>query len=321
MYPVIDDAKLASLHLFHNVEPASLQCWLDQCEVKTFAAGELLLSPLAANQALFIILQGRASVHLGDLDSAPIAMINAGESVGEMSLFDGELPSAYVKAETPLEVLVIPARVLFAMIDNSQLVARNLLFLLSSRLRHGNKTVSTSRLLQKEYEKHANMDALTGLHNRRWVDNFFQRIFANSSSTIASSLSILMVDVDDFKQFNDDYGHIVGDYALKQVADVLRDSVRPVDRVARFGGEEFLVILPDTPLAVAGTIAERICNNIRCKPLEYEGGHLTPITVSVGGAILQAGDNFERLISAADQALYQAKAEGKDGYRLNAGHL
>lgn len=309
----IDDTQLSRLLLFQSVNPETVRPWIDRCVRRDFPAGGVLLSIHEPTDCLYVILGGRVSIRLGSLDSNPIAHAEEGECIGELSAFDGNPPSAFVKAETPVSTLVIPHALMLDLVDHSHGVARNLLYLLSSRMRSGNHAVTNSLKLQKEFEQHANVDVLTGLYNRRWINDYFQRLMGRlQHQNELPKISVLMVDVDYFKTFNDRFGHLAGDQALRCVADAMRDSVRPTDMVARYGGEEFLIILPDTGEQEALLVAERVRSTVKKISIEMRDGKYPSVTVSIGIAHLQSGDDFVSLIKAADVALYQAKASGRD---------
>jgi diguanylate cyclase (GGDEF)-like protein len=178
--------------------------------------------------------------------------------------------------------------------------------------------------LQEAYhavEALAITDALTGLANRRRFD---QCLAAEWRRGIRDNqpLSLLLIDVDLFKSYNDQLGHLNGDTCLKQIAEAARCSVtRSGDLVARFGGEEFAVILPKTPAEGAGNVAESICSSIRARRIAHEGGAEGIVTVSIGCATIipQHGVNSAQLLELADQALYCAKRSGRNKV-CSAGH-
>jgi diguanylate cyclase (GGDEF)-like protein len=160
---------------------------------------------------------------------------------------------------------------------------------------------------QGELERLSVTDALTGLYNRRHLmgtlANEVQR-----SRRLRRTFSVLLADVDHFKQYNDTQGHLGGDAALVKVAEVLRKMTRGVDSVARYGGEEFVVMLIEAPIATAAAVGERIRARVAAE--EFSGGRMT---VSVGAAEYPThGDTPEELIASADAAMYQAKGEGRD---------
>ncbi len=165
----------------------------------------------------------------------------------------------------------------------------------------------------------AETDSLTGLLNRR----AFDAVMADELARVErgdSSLSLLMIDVDYFKRFNDTYGHGAGDSCLRSVADCLRASARRTDdRAARYGGEELALILPDTDEKVAVGLAEELCARLRDLRIPHTGSDKGIVTVSIGVATLARGSlptDAARLIARADEALYTAKRDGRDGVRL-----
>jgi diguanylate cyclase (GGDEF)-like protein len=154
-------------------------------------------------------------------------------------------------------------------------------------------------------------DELTLIFNRRQIIADLQREVAYAER-YDTPLSISMVDVDHFKRVNDSYGHAVGDAVLRSVAAFLRDNIRGPDIVGRYGGEEFLVLLPRARLESAMIQAGRLCSRLRAAPVETGELSLT-ITVSAGVAELRRGsEDWQKLLSRADAAMYEAKAQGRD---------
>jgi len=155
-------------------------------------------------------------------------------------------------------------------------------------------------------------DPLTGLYKRRYPTEMLDREIRRAVRA-EQSLGILMLDLDHFKKFNDTYGHDAGDTVLREAASFLSQSIRVEDVVCRFGGEEFVVILPTADLNASHTRAERICSKLRELTVLHQGQSLGMITVSVGVAALpQHGTSPRELLDAADAALYRAKREGRD---------
>lgn len=159
-------------------------------------------------------------------------------------------------------------------------------------------------------------DALTGLYNRRHLDQRIADEYA-TARRYQHPLSVLMIDIDHFKRLNDTHGHQAGDLALQHISRLLLDSIREVDIAARYGGDEFLVITPNTAIADARKLAERIRTRIESHALELAkaGQHrqVLRITASIGAAELASGmPSGEQLIKCADEALYQAKNSGRN---------
>jgi len=157
-------------------------------------------------------------------------------------------------------------------------------------------------------------DALTGLANRRRFDQCLSNEWRRCMRE-RKPLSLLLIDADLFKAYNDAYGHLRGDNCLKQIAEAIQDVVsRPGDLVARFGGEEFAVILPNTSAAGAFQLAQDICAIMRSRQLPHSGNPCGVVTISIGCGTLvpELGQHALTLIDCADQALYQAKRSGRD---------
>jgi diguanylate cyclase (GGDEF)-like protein len=158
--------------------------------------------------------------------------------------------------------------------------------------------------------RQATIDVLTGVATRRQVVAVLQKSWENSRLS-GKPLSLILLDVDFFKHVNDRYGHSVGDCALRGIASRIKGAVRDVDEVGRYGGEEFLAILPDTPLAIACEVAERMRERVASAPLHCEGRMLN-VTASLGVAQATARESVDRLITRADSALYRAKTQGRN---------
>jgi two-component system cell cycle response regulator len=158
-------------------------------------------------------------------------------------------------------------------------------------------------------------DQLTGLFNRRYMSRHLSTLLSEGSKPV----SFLMLDVDFFKQINDTYGHDVGDEVLKEFANRISANVRGIDLACRFGGEEFVVVMPDTDLSFAYLVAERLRQSVADAPFVLNGEvRQLPVTISIGVAASQNGDTPEVLLKRADQALYRAKREGRNRVAADA---
>jgi two-component system cell cycle response regulator len=165
---------------------------------------------------------------------------------------------------------------------------------------------------RRELEGLSVTDDLTGLHNHRALQQRLRDEFLRAQR-YNDPLSLLMIDIDNFKLVNDEHGHLFGDHVLRELAKVLTDAVRETDFLARFGGEEFLVLLPQTHFSGSLPVAERIWRNVAQQ--EFSDGKLaTRITVSVGVSFFPNKNvaSVDELVANSDQALYQAKHEGRN---------
>jgi two-component system cell cycle response regulator len=156
-------------------------------------------------------------------------------------------------------------------------------------------------------------DGLTGLHNRRYLDSHLQTLF-DRAVTRRRPLSVMITDLDRFKSINDTHGHDGGDDVLREFASRLRRNVRGIDLACRFGGEEFVVVMPDTDGAIAERVAERIRAEIATMPFPIgRDGKAVEVTISIGvSSILKGQDTVEAMMKRADLALYEAKNGGRN---------
>lgn len=156
-------------------------------------------------------------------------------------------------------------------------------------------------------------DALTGLHNRRYLDSHLVSLFEKAIGR-SRPLSLVICDLDRFKDINDRYGHDVGDEVIREFATRMRKNVRNLDLACRYGGEEFVVVMPDTDMVLARIVAERIRQEVAAHPFLVKGGALQlPVTVSLGVATLDGPQDLpEKMLKRADVALYNAKRAGRN---------
>jgi two-component system cell cycle response regulator len=155
-------------------------------------------------------------------------------------------------------------------------------------------------------------DALTGLYNRRYMETHISGLIEHAVSR-DKPLTVLVLDIDHFKSINDTHGHDAGDEVLREFAVRIRKSIRGIDLACRLGGEEFVVIMPETDLAVATTVAERLRRVIAGEPFAIQqGARRMDVTISVGIAALADSDDAASVLKRADRALYRAKRDGRN---------
>ncbi len=206
-----------------------------------------------------------------------------------------------LRVEAVTAVLVVCSAIWFA-------VAAGYISNLRSRLRESRQQIQAL----------ATHDGLTGLWNRRHIDVTLE-VATQHAARHATPLCVVLVDVDHFKRVNDRHGHAVGDQVLKAVADCLARSVRGEDHVGRFGGEEFLLILPATDLRQAVALTERLRQRLGDQPILPAGEG--PITASFGVAEWRDGEATGALVQRADKALYRAKAAGRNRVEASSGEI
>lgn len=310
--PSLSAQTLAEQFLFEGERPELIAWLLPYSRLQHLPAGALLISPRQTADRVFLILEGEVEVRVGRHAGRIITTLGAGQCVGEMSVIEGVPPSAKVIARTACAVIAIEGAPLRTLLDESRVFARNLLRLLARRLRHDNQLVHQSLEQRALSEQHARLDPLTSLFNRRWLDETLAGLLQRHRAQ-TRRLSLLMLDIDHFKRYNDSAGHLAGDQALLTVANVLMSQIRDDDQAVRYGGEEFLIVLPDTGIEDALPISERLRLHVQDAPIIDTAGTALPgVTLSIGLAEWAPFESTEQLIARADAALYQAKSAGRN---------
>jgi len=312
---------LEGVQLFEGTDHRAIAGALADCPVLRVKHGQNLEGHTSQGPVLHVVLHGALNVAravAGDAtgsacaDSAALKVL-PGECVGELSVLDEEARSDQLMALMDSDVLVIEAEKLWKLVDESNGVARNLLRLLSFRVRAAGAQARRNRKVGEFYRQLSLVDALTGLQNRTWLNEHLPTMVENAH-VVGSPMAVIMVDLDSFKQFNDLHGHVSGDHALQVAARVIRDGLRPTDFAARFGGEEMIVILPATQQKSALMVAQRLRDRLRQAVVFSELRKPLPhITASFGVATLEPGQHAEALISAAGPPRPRAQEDGPAG--------
>lgn len=304
---------VGKLHLFDGVTDPAVNVLLASCAVLRISDKDVLPNMVGAEACVYIILCGALGNTLINDDSQPHSdKILPGESVGELSVLDNAVHANTLIALEESELLVIPSRILWQLIDEVDGVARNLLRQLSFRLRAANAQLRRREKVGEFYRQLSMLDGLTNLYNRAWLNDRLS-VLVDEAHASGRPLSLIMIDLDHFKQFNDQYGHLCGDNALRIAAGVLSAALRPSDFAVRYGGEEMTVILPDTNAAAGKMVAQRLCERMR-QAIVFEDMRLPMphISASFGIATLAAQQDANHLLTRADAALYRAKEAGRN---------
>jgi len=305
---MINVSELAKTQLLAGEDDALIEWIIEHCAISSIKKGDILLKKGELNSHLYILIEGLLRVELGVDEMPALDFIHPLDCVGEISVLEGSKTSASIVADQDCLLLGIAEFDMWSLINRSHVVARNLLMTLCSRVRNEHNVITEHFQLQRTFERQSKLDSLTGLYNRRWLDDALQRWTSRDQA-----LCILLMDIDYFKKYNDSQGHLAGDSALHTVAYTIVNSLRPSDLAARYGGEEFVAILPEATLDEAVAVANRVCQAIRSKSIIMnEEYHLPSVTISIGVTALQPGQDKNSLLAAADKALYQAKNSGRD---------
>ncbi len=301
---------LKGLFLFRSVNIESIRGIFDYCKIRRLTAGEVLFRPGQANWTVYLLLEGKIGIHLSGLNSEPITVLGPGESVGELSVIDQKPTTAYAVAQEDCRLLVMDEDILWSLVHSSHAIACNLLYTLAKRLRHADAVVSGEIRLDQEDRHYGNVDALTGLPNREWFAELTRRQCARSRHS-AKPLSVLLIDIDGFRAFNNRYGRHCGDRILYAMSSILSRHLRPTEIIARYAADQFSILLPDTDLETAGGIAVRVFKIIaQATPVMVEGKAVDHPSVSIGVAQLKAGQDADSLMADMEAAVNRAKLSG-----------
>ncbi|OGT05287.1 MAG: hypothetical protein A2143_09305 [Gallionellales bacterium RBG_16_57_15] len=311
---------------FESVEPA-----LQGCQITALKSGATLLDIGQKNASLYLVLDGELRVYLNGRGLPVHAVLGSGECVGELSLVDGENTAALVIAARDTRLLAVPHDLVWSLVESSNGIARNLLGILAGRIRNDNLLQVTTPEPSLEFEVAANIDTLTGLHNKNWMDETFHRM-AQRCERNGMPLFLLVADLDHFKDFVGRHGHLAGDSVLKGVARIMAINLRPHDLLIYAGGDRFAVLLPERSLDMAMKMAERLREAVAAPALHIHTGSAPQaanttrttqdehVTVSLGISAMQPGDTLASLWAAADEALQQAKTDGRNRVKMAAAH-
>ncbi|MDO8464332.1 MAG: GGDEF domain-containing protein [Gallionella sp.] len=301
---------LETAPLFHGVPSKLFAYNIGESNLRALKAGEILLAPGEANDAVYIILSGRLNIQLTTSDAEPIAMLGKGECAGEMSILGDPHDSTYVIAATDCELLAIGHGALWELIDISHQAAHNMLKVLSARIRPDNRIMAENLEQHHGFSGAAVVDELTGLYNRQWVEEKFSRHLNRDVSNNKPSC-IMMLEIDQFKEFSDKYGQLGSEQALRDTAHTMLSCLRPDDHAGRFIGEQFAVFMPNTTLADGCIAAERLRTAVNGSMIVLPSGDALPsVTVSIGVDMANRGDVLTDLFARAGEALQEAVKSG-----------
>jgi diguanylate cyclase (GGDEF)-like protein len=307
---VIPAAQLAKIELLRSVSPESIVGALERCTVRNVEAGEIVVEADSIDRNVHLVLSGRLAV-LGS-DGEPEDFLEVGRTVGEMAMLDKAPSRGSIQAHVDTRLLTIGEEAFWGLVWGSHDFAVNVLAQLPRRV-GGSGTAHWDGVRQRRSrDRETPTDALTGCHNRRWMDEMFPR-FIKRHAFAKTPLSLLMIDLDHFKRFNEKNGHLAGDCALAAVARAVNEGLRPTDVIARHGGDEFVVLLPAAPLEGAKIAAERLRTRIaNAKIAGPDGGAIPSVSVSIAVITVGLEELPAKALARANEFLYRAKLGGRN---------
>ncbi|MDX9991951.1 MAG: GGDEF domain-containing protein [Anaerolineales bacterium] len=287
--------------------------------------GEIIVHEGEPGDFFYVIRSGQAVILKGEIESPTvIGFRTSGDAIGEMALLENRPRSATVIALTQVLLWSLERETFHQFLAENPALSLSLMGILSGRVRESDeeRRRGTVRERQKEevledLSKLATFDSLTGLLNRRSMEEILRDEIVRAIQQ-GGSVGVIMADIDFFKNINDTYGHRAGDLMLQTVASSLKKCVRAADSVCRFGGEEFVIIMPGASFEILIRCAEKIRAGFESLQIKQHGISFGT-TISLGVASFpQHGKNGEEILEHADQALYRAKRSGKNRVVLYA---
>lgn len=301
--------ELAEIGLFHGADVAALEKPLSSCVMLTLVPGQKLVSIGQLNPKVFFLIDGQLKLYTEASVNKPIGIVDVGQSAGLISAIK-ELPSTEsIVASEQSRVLVMGIDTLKLLIMQSHPLASRFALMLMQCAR-GEHYVPTDGSAAGKGGHIGYVDELTGLHNQRWIEKMLSRLIMRHSKE-DKPLSVIMCDIDKFKDFNKDFGEMLENQALSTVAQIMLANVRPTDMIARFDLDVFLLLLPDTDISGAKMLAIRLQEVVSKTDIVIPSECvLPPVTMSFGVAQLKGFVSDEVFISDVKVALDGAKKSG-----------
>ncbi len=302
---------LKHVPLFSGVAYEHLDRHLGNARQLNLAAGQVFMSPGESHDKVVIIMSGRLRVNTGDADNEPIAMFGPGESIGELSILDDEKSYAFLVADTDSTLLEIDHAAIWALVNGSHQAAINLLNIVALRKPVDEEDYAGS-------EKHMgyiglnHVDELTGLYNSKWMYQIFGRQIYRCSVN-HSLAAMMMLSIDNFRQYNEAHGGLGGDQAMRSVAQTILNCLRPNDQAARYQGKNFAIFLPGTSLGEAHKAADRLLAQIREAHIVTPSGDALPgVTASIGLAEINEKSSIDEALKQITEAVQRARVAGRN---------
>jgi diguanylate cyclase (GGDEF)-like protein len=310
---------LKYVEIFSSLTEKELEYISHFLDVRDFVEGQIIFREGDRGDSMYILFKGiiNTKCKLPDGKNRDIAEFYAGDFFGEMAIFENEPRSATCYGLKPGIVIILTSSILFKlMIHNSKIALKilyNMLGIISQRLRESSQFLTNVVNWGETARKRAITDEMTGIYNRRFLDEELEIHFKNAQVR-DKELSILMIDLDDFREINENYGHETGDVVIKKTVEGIREILHDKYILARYGGDEFFVILPDTSIEQAIKIAEKIRKRVQSvHVMRASIPSMIDVSASIGVAALSdATGELKSLKEVVDQALYRAKSEGKN---------
>jgi diguanylate cyclase (GGDEF)-like protein len=313
---------LRHVEIFSLLENAELDALIERLHTRDVEGGSLIFEEGEGGSELFIVQSGRVSVsvRLNNGLEQEIAEFRAGDFFGEMSIFEDAPRSASCRTKQKSTLLSLLKEDFYRLTAEHPQISiklmHKMLSIITWRLRNTSEFVSDMVEWGEEARRRAITDELTGVYNRRFLDEALESYFTAARDS-GKPISLIMVDLDHFREINEAYGPKAGDRTLIAAVSAFKRVLREKDVIARYGGDEFTIILPETGLRAAGELAEKMRREIACGaassiPLDT-GNSEVRVTTSQGvAAFPDNGWDIRTVKEKADEALYRAKEAGRN---------
>jgi diguanylate cyclase (GGDEF)-like protein len=324
--------KLLSIYEAHKQEKRrtetpflKLLAWVEEKQLaqalmeRTCQPGEIIISENEPGDIFYLIRSGQAVVIKGDLRNPTVLGFRSiGDAIGEMALLENLPRSATVIALNAMSLWCLSREMFYKFLSENPTFSLDLMSMLSWRIRESDDERMRGYVREKQQvealeslSKQATRDPLTGLFNRRYLDEILRNEIARARQN-SSTVGVIMADLDHFKYVNDLYGHKAGDLMLQALGELFKKCVRAADFVCRYGGEEFVVVMPGASASIVSRCAEDIRSKCQVLGVIYKNQEVRT-TISLGvAAYPQHGSNGDEVLVHADQALYRAKQKGRN---------
>ncbi|MBI3372179.1 MAG: GGDEF domain-containing protein [Betaproteobacteria bacterium] len=309
---------LAGCRLFAGVPAGVLRNIAAGALGRDVASGAQLITPGEPQLALYIVMRGELGVYADESARLPLLKIGPGDCAGEQTIFQQRPATSLVAATEPTLLLGLSSDRVWDAMHRAPVIALNMLGLLSERMREEDPALGGGFNAHSAFDGAARTDQLTGLGNRRWMEDAFERELLRCERA-GTPAALLMIDIDRFKDVNNTVGRRVGDAVLARLAELLRRALRPRDLCARFGGEKFCVLLPELGARKALQTAERLRARIDAQPAQINRDVLVSYSVSIGVAEWRPGQRLDEMVRSAGEALGAAKLAGRNCVQLAGG--
>lgn len=295
--------------LFSRVKSSTLAAHLGNASRTRLAPGQILLVPGQQNKRIYIVLSGRLRAQFNlDEDMTPIGLFGLGECVGEMSMFEDNLVSAYVIAVTECELLSIAHSDVWAILDESLQASHNMLNILATRMHASNRMLAKAIETAPGYEPLDYIDPVTGIYNRHWLTENTMRLIHRHTIN-RQPCAFILLRLNNVAQYGARYGTLGSDQAQRTIAQTMLRCLRPNDVAVHLGEDQFATFLPQATADKVDAVIARLGEELGAASISTPAGDaLPPLALSFGAATVEPQDTLDDLIARALESLRSKQA-------------